>query len=113
LDERRNLVVCPLPYDGSFVETFYKAWEVVKAFFAADAQIPKEVALPRPAARTVARYLADRRNFPVADVIEALVALSQPELLRTETSAAGIVLSGGPSTVVHTGAVLAPEPLMH
>jgi hypothetical protein len=113
LDERRNLVVCPLPYDGSFVETFYKAWEVVKAFFAADAQIPKEVALPRPAARTVARYLEDRRNFPVADVIEALVALSQPELLRTETSAAGIVLSGGPSTVVHTGAVLAPEPLMH
>ena len=47
-DERRNLVVCPLPYDGSFVETFYKAWEVVARFFAADAQVPKEVALSRP-----------------------------------------------------------------
>jgi hypothetical protein len=106
-------VVCPLPYDGSFVETFYKAWEVVKAFFAADAQIPKDAALPRPAARTVARYLADRRQFPVIDVIEALEALSQPELLETETSAAGIVLSGGRSSVIHTDAVLAPEPLWH
>ncbi|MCR3746906.1 hypothetical protein LX88_000844 [Lentzea californiensis] len=107
-DDRRNLVVCPLPYDGSFVETFYMAWEVVTAFLAADALVPKEVSLPRPAARTVARYLADRREFPVVDVIEALASLSQPELLRTQTEAAGIVLAGGTSQVVETNAVLAP-----
>jgi hypothetical protein len=107
-DDRRNLVVCPLPYDGSFVETFYLAWEVVTAFLAADAQVPKEVALPRPAARTVARYLADRREFPVVDVIEALNSLAQPELLRTETEPAGIVLAGGTSDVIGTAAVLAP-----
>jgi len=85
-DVQRNLVVCPLPYDGSFVETFYKAWEVVAQFLNADAQVPKEVALSRPPARTVARYLADRREFEVVDVIEALGPLSQPELLVTAPS---------------------------
>ncbi len=108
-DDRRNLVICPLPYDGSFIETFYLAWEVVIAFLNADAMVPKEVALPRPAARTVARYLADRREFPVVDVIEALLPLSQPELLRTDEDPAGIVLSGGKSDVIETSAVLAPE----
>ena len=111
-DELRNLVVCPLPYDGSFVETFYKAWEVVSQFLAADAQVPKEVALPRPPARTVAGYLADRREFPVVDVIEALAPLSQPELLMTEPSSADIILSGGPSRTVQTTSVLAPTPLV-
>ncbi|WP_219468797.1 hypothetical protein [Nonomuraea rhizosphaerae] len=109
-DDARNLVICPMPYDGSFVETFYMAWEVVTAFLEADAQVPKEVSLPRPAARTVARYLADRREFPVVDVVEALQALSQPELLQTQTSSAGLILSGGTSDVVQTTSVLAPHP---
>jgi hypothetical protein len=42
------------------VETFYKAWEVVTQFLAADARVPKGVALTRPPARTAARHLADR-----------------------------------------------------
>ncbi len=107
-DEGRDLVICPLPYDGSFVETFYKAWEVVSQFLAADAQVPKEVALSRPPARTVARYLADRREFPVVDVIQALEPLSQPELLVTEPSSADVVLAGGQSKTVETASVLAP-----
>jgi len=111
-DEQRNLVVCPLPYDGSFVETFYKAWEVVTQFLEADARVPKEVALSRPPARTVARYLADRREFPVVDVIDALGPLSQPELLVTEASSADVVLSGGSSQTVQTTSVLAPTPLV-
>ena len=109
-DDQRNLVVCPLPYDGSFVETFYKAWEVVAQFLAADAKVPKEVALSRPPARTVARYLADRREFPVVDVIEALKPLAQPELLTTEPSSAELVLSGGRSQTVDTASILAPTP---
>jgi hypothetical protein len=56
--------------------------------------------------------LADRREYVVLDVIDAFDALSQPELLRTETSAAGIVLSGGSSDIVYTNAVIAPEPLI-
>jgi hypothetical protein len=111
-DDQRNLVVCPLPYDGGFVETFYKAWEVVTQFLAADAQVPKEVALSRPPARTVARYLADRREFPVVDVIDALLPLSQPELLVTAPSTADIILSGGNSQTVETTSILAPTPLI-
>lgn len=84
------------------------AWEVVTAFLFADALVPKEVALPRPAARTVARYLADRREFPVVDVVEALASLSQPELLQTQMESAGIVLAGGTSETIETSAVLAP-----
>jgi hypothetical protein len=110
LDEHRKLVVCPLPYDGSFVETFYLGWEVVTAFFRADAALPKEVALPRPAARTVARYLADRREYPVIEVVEALTALAQPELLRTETTAAHVIRTGGTTDTVQTTAILAPRP---
>lgn len=110
LDDQRNLVVCPIPYDGSFVETFYMGWEVVTAFMNADAKLPREVALPRPTARTVARYLADRRDHTVLDVVEALEPLAQPELLRTQAEGAGIILSGGKSDVIATDAVVAPIP---
>lgn len=105
-DVKRNLIVCPLPHDGSFMETFYKAWGVVQQFLDADAQVPKEVALPRPADRQVARYLEDRRDFPVLDVIEALRPLAQPELLETSERAASLVLTR--DAEVETGAVLAP-----
>jgi hypothetical protein len=109
-DEGRNLIICPLPYDGSFVETFYMAWEVVTAFLDADARIPKEAFLPRPAARTVARYLADRREFPVIEVVDALVPLSQPELLQSKNETVGIILTGGKSDRIETSSVLAPSP---
>jgi len=110
VDDTRRLVVCPLPYDGSFMEVFYMAWEVVVAVLTADTQMPKAAALPRATARTVARYLVDRRLFPVLDVVEALEPLAQPELLSTEEWAADIVLTGGTSDVVETGSLLAPSP---
>lgn len=81
---------------------------VVAAFLAADAKLPKDAALPRPAARTVARYLADRRDYPVLDVIDALGTLAQPELLETVSSNAEVELSGGHSATVETSSVLAP-----
>jgi hypothetical protein len=90
-DEQRNLVVCPIPHDQAFMETFYQGWAVVKHFLAADANVPKEVALPRAPERQVAQYLADRREFPVKAVIEALGPLSQPELLRTDVRNADVV----------------------
>ena len=109
-DGTRNLVICPLPYDGSFMEIFYLGWEVVQQFLAADAYLPKEVNLPRPAQRQVARYLSDRREFDVLSVVDALSPLAQPELLETHEAAADVVLSGGPSDVVQTSSVLAPQP---
>jgi hypothetical protein len=109
-DLKRNLIICPLPYDGSFMEIFYLGWEVVQQFLAADAQVPQDVHLPRPAQRQVARYLATRRDFGVLSVIEALIPLSQPELLETREAHADVVLSGGTSDIVHTLSVLAPQP---
>ncbi|MBI5379708.1 MAG: hypothetical protein HZA23_06085 [Nitrospirae bacterium] len=108
-DDFKNLVVCPLPYDRSFMQVFYQAWEVVVQFLAADAKVPKEASLPRPPARQVARYLEDRRNFPVADVIAALEPLAQPELLKTQEVRASLLETRKQHTET-TSALLAPMP---
>lgn len=105
-DQQRNLIVCPIPHDQAFMETSYQGWSVVQQFIAADAKVPKEVALPRAPERQVAHYLADRREFPVKDVIEALAPLSQPELLRTDVRDADIVDRREAESI--TGALEAP-----
>ncbi len=79
--ETKNLIVCPLPYEQSFVEIFYQAWNIVKMFLNADAHLPKEVLLPRGADRFVCKELEIRRKYPVVDVIEALSILQQPGLI--------------------------------
>jgi hypothetical protein len=104
-DEAKNLVVCPLLHDGSFMEVFYAGWILVRQFIAADAKVPKEVNLPRPPEREVARQLAARREFPVVDVIEALKPLAQPELLATHEEQAELTAVRGELV---TGAVVAP-----
>jgi hypothetical protein len=109
LDDKKKLVICPLPYDAAFVEMFYLAWETVQQFLAADAKLPREVALPRTAQRQVARTLEARRSFPVIDVIEVLAAQSQPELLRTDEDKATLESVFGPDNNQVTG-MLAPRP---
>jgi hypothetical protein len=106
LDEAKNLVVCPLPYDGEFMEIFYRGWGIVQQFISYDALTPPEVALPRPPERQVVRQLVDRREFPVVEVIKALGALSQPGLLDTRTRNAEMNQQGPASG---TGAVVAPQ----
>lgn len=105
-DEAKNLVVVPVPYDGSFMEVFYQGWQIVTQFLHADANVPKEVFLPRPADRQVCRYLHERRDFPVLDVIEALKPLAQPHLLQTETGKADVEFRRGEESVTNT--VIAP-----
>lgn len=105
-DDRRNLVLCPLLHDGSFMELFYSGWVLVQQFLYADAEVPKEVALPLPAHRYVARELTLRREFPVVDVLEALGPIAQPELLETSANAADIELTRGEDTEIE--AVVAP-----
>ena len=83
-DESKNLIICPIPYDASFMELFYTGWRIVQQFIQADAQLPKEVNLPNPADRQVAKELEMRREFPVLDVIEALIPQSQVGLLSIE-----------------------------
>lgn len=83
-DDSKNLVICPLPYDASFMEVFYSAWIIVQQFISADARLPKESHLPSTSQRMVAKILEERREFPLIDVIEALLPIAQPELLLTQ-----------------------------
>lgn len=104
-DDRKNLIVCPLPHDGAFMEIFYQGWAIVQHFLRADAYVPKEVMLPRAADRQVCRYLEERRDFAVVDVIEALEPLAQPELLDANQDAEVTLRRGDDSD---TGAIIAP-----
>lgn len=91
-DEGKNLVVCPIPYDGSFMELFYTGWRIVQQFIAADAYLPNPVALPAPADRQVARELEMRREFPIVDVINVLEAQAQTDLLVAEEKDVEVVV---------------------
>ena len=85
LDQKRGLVVCPLHHDQDFMQIFYgEGFRVVQAFLAADAKIPKELLMPGPVEREVCRILEQRREFPVTEVMEALVTFGQPELLDSD-----------------------------
>ena len=107
-DENLNLVVCPLPYDGAFVETFYEGWRIVQQTMAAQVEMPSDTALPLPAERLVAKELVIRRTFPVVEVVAALEAQAQPELLETVDREASVVLRRGN---IETGTVVAPVAL--
>ena len=90
-DEGKNLIICPIPYDGSFMELFYTGWRIVQQFIAADAKVPQPVALPAPADRQVARELEMRRDFPIMAVIAALEAQSQTDLLSASEKSVDVV----------------------
>ncbi len=40
LDEQKNLVICPMPHDGSFMQIFYEGWRIVQALWMADRSGP-------------------------------------------------------------------------
>lgn len=82
-DEAKNLILCPVPYNASFMELFYGSFFIVTQFLEADAQLPKPVALPSSDDRYVASELVARRNFPILEVIESLGPMGQPGLLAS------------------------------
>ena len=108
LDGRKNLVICPLHHDGDFMQTFYEAWRIVQAFISADASMPKEVDLPRPAHREVARILAERRDYPVLDVVESIASFAQRGLLATEERQVDTTTLAGRA---NTDLLIAPLPI--
>lgn len=108
-DESRNLIICPLPYDGAFMQIFYNAWGIVQQFVSADAQLPKEVALPIRAHRQVASELVARRGFSVLEVIEALRPLAQPELLSTKETTGSLSPTGEGEAIID--GLISPLPL--
>jgi hypothetical protein len=105
LDEQRNLIICPMPHDGSFMQVFYEGWRIVQALCERDFKMPREVDLPNPTHREVARIFVERRDFPVAEVIEATRKFAQPDLLTTSTEVVSNVpfvttIPPGTSTII-------------
>jgi hypothetical protein len=89
-DETRNMVICPLLYDGDFMQTFYEGWQIVQALMTAKMALPSEAAIPRPASRQVAKILVDRGKYPAVEVVEALESFAQPELLHTDETSVSL-----------------------
>lgn len=100
-DDGKNLIVCPIPYDGSFMELFYTGWRIVQQFIAADAKVPQPVALPAPADRQVAKELEMRREFPIVEVIKALEAQSQTDLLKAAEKNVDVVTERDGSPILN------------
>lgn len=109
-DTHRNLIICPVPHDASFMQIFYEGWRIVQALCATDFKMPKEVDIPNPGHREVARIYVERREFAVGEVLEATKRFGQPHLLETKTdlvAGASFASDVQPST----GTVVSPYPL--
>jgi hypothetical protein len=80
-DERRNLILCPLQYNGAFVELFYASFAIVKQVLLEDARVPPPWVLHASDDRFIAKELVDRREYPIGAILDAFARLAQPELL--------------------------------
>jgi hypothetical protein len=86
-DETLNLIRLPLPYDQAFMEAFYRAFFLVRAFLMADAKVPPPVDLPDPEDQFVTKELQRRRDFTVLEVLASIEnVLAQRGLLKTQES---------------------------
>jgi hypothetical protein len=85
LDEGLNLIRLPLKYDNDFMEVFYQAFFLFRAFLKADARVPSPLYLPNSYDRLVAQQLEDRRSFRVVEVMDALRNMSQGESVVNAT----------------------------
>ena len=104
-DEILNLILLPLPYDGEFMELFYKSFYLVRAFLDADARLPAEVRLPDAEDRYICKELEARRTFAILQVVDVLREMSQHDLLKDEG-----VEEVTPTAAVSIEAGLDPDP---
>lgn len=111
LDEQKQLVVCPVPHDYSFMQTFHEGMRIVQVLCDNDFTAPKKLDLPNPIHREVANVWVERRDFKVEEVLENLKKFAQPHLLETKTdSIASDPLDGGPAS--STSLMVGPAPLI-
>jgi hypothetical protein len=85
LDDQKNIVICPVPHDGSFIRIFREGWRIVQALCSRNFEMPRDSDIPNPLHREVARIFVERREFPIVDVLEAIRKFAQPGLLTTST----------------------------
>lgn len=84
-DDSKNLVICPVPHDESFMQVFYEGWRLVQSLCAANFKMPQPVAVHTPVLREVAKVYIDRRRFTVGEVLAETAHYAQPHLLETTT----------------------------
>ncbi|WP_219471157.1 hypothetical protein [Nonomuraea rhizosphaerae] len=84
-DSSKNLVICPIPHDESYMQIFYETWWIAMALMKTKFQMPREVDLPRPEDRYVARVFCDKSAFTIADALDATENQAQPHLLTTNS----------------------------
>ena len=80
-DDDLNLVRIPLPYDSSFMEMFYKAFNLTRAFLRADAHVPPPINLPDAEDRFITKELEARRDYPIMQVLGVLRDMAQHDLI--------------------------------
>jgi hypothetical protein len=81
-DDEKNLVICPMPHDESFMQAFYEGWRIVQALCERDFNMPREIDIPNPTHRKVARVFVERRDSALADVVAATRRFAQPDRLE-------------------------------
>lgn len=108
-DGQRNLILCPLPHDFSFMQVFYEGLRIVQALCATDFEMPTEALLASPVHREVARMYAERRALPVVDVLDAAKVFAQPELLETQDEQVASVAFNSDAEP-GTGTLISPFP---
>ena len=82
-NERLNLIMCPIPYDGHFMEAYYKSYGIMRAIIHSDCNMPPPVLLADSGDRYIADELIKRKNFPALEISQALTVLGQPGLIAT------------------------------
>lgn len=106
VNDMKNLVICPVPYDESFMEIFYQGWLIVKYFLNCDADIPPENLLPHGVDRYMCKFLNERKKYTVMEVIKALDIIRQPHLLTSDEKEVEISLSHPDN--IQLNSILAP-----
>ena len=110
-DDKRNLVICPLPHDFSFMQTFHEGMRIVQVLVARDFKMPADAELPNPMHREVARIYVERREFTVHEVLDAVATFAQPELLDASIEQATSIKFDS-SRSGETSTLLGPIPLL-
>ena len=110
IDEKKNLIVCPMPYDGSFVQTFYEGRRVVQALLASNFKVPKPGILTTNAEREVARMWIERRDLTVGDALAAMETFQQQGLLRRKDERIVTIAVDEEPTKEPSATLIAPFP---
>jgi hypothetical protein len=85
-----HLILCPLPYNGDFMQLFGASFQILKQIIAKKGQQPSRAALVYEDDQAVAKWLVDRAHFPVMEILEALEPLKQPGLIAESDVQAGV-----------------------